>query len=68
MAPISTQLLDSISQELSRIPTEQRDLAVAAAQLNAQTDGLLRLDDLELLNVEPATVLLPPSEDCRAAR
>jgi len=68
MAPISTQLLQSISQELSRIPTDQEDLPIAAVQLNAQMDGLLRLDDLNLLNVEPATVLLPPSEDSRGAR
>jgi len=67
MAPISIQLLQSISQELSRIPAEQEDLTIAAAQLNAQADGLLRLDDLELLNVEPITVLLPPSEDSRGA-
>ena len=68
MAPISNQLLQSIGQELSRIPTDQEDLTSAAVQLNAQADGLLRLDDLDLLNVEPATVLLPPSEDSRGAR
>jgi len=68
MAPISTQLLQSISQELSRIPTDQSDLTGAAAQLNAQADALLRLDELDLLNVEPATVLLPPSEDSHGTR
>ena len=68
MTNISTQLLQALSQELSRIPTDQEDLTSAAVQLNAQADGLLRLDDLDLLNVEPATVLLPPSEDSRGAR
>jgi hypothetical protein len=68
MAPITIQLLHSVSQELSRIPIDQADLGSAAAQLNAQVDALLRLDDLDLLNVEPATVFLPPSEDSRGPR
>ncbi len=68
MAPISTQLLQSVSQELSRIPTDPADLGSAAVQLNAQVDALLRLDDLDLLSVEPATVFLPPSEDSRGPR
>jgi hypothetical protein len=68
MAPISTQLLQSVSQELSRIPTDQADLGSAAVQLNAQVDALFHLDDLDLLDVEPATVFLPPSEDSRGAR
>jgi hypothetical protein len=67
MAPISTQVLQAISQELSRIPVDPGDLAIAAAQLGGQLDGLARLDDLDLLAVEPATVRLSPSEDAHAA-
>jgi hypothetical protein len=66
--PISAQLLRSLSQELSHIPTDPADLASAATQLGAQLDGLVRLDDLNLLAVEPATVLLPPPEEARGAR
>lgn len=62
MAPISTHVLQAISQELSRIPVDPGDLAIAASQLTLQLDGLARLDELDLLAVEPATVLLPPSE------
>jgi hypothetical protein len=65
MADISTQLLQALSQELSRIPA---DPAAAASQIGAQLDGLARLDDLDLLAVEPATVLLPPAEANRGAR
>jgi hypothetical protein len=65
MADISTQLLQALSQELSRIPA---DPAVAASQIGAQLDGLARLDELDLLAVEPATVLLPPAEANRGAR
>ncbi|MBI2001579.1 MAG: hypothetical protein HYT85_01420 [candidate division NC10 bacterium] len=68
MAPISTHVLQAISQELSRIPVDPGDLATAASQLAPQLDGLARLDDLDLLAVEPATVLLPPSEDPHGAR
>ncbi len=68
MMPISIQLLQSLSQELSHIPTDPVDLASAATQLGAQLDGLVRLDDLDLLAVEPATVLLPPPEGSRGAR
>jgi hypothetical protein len=68
MADISTQLLQALSQELSRIPADPADLAVAASQIGAQQDGLARLDDLDLLAVEPATVLLPPAEANRGAR
>lgn len=62
MAPISIHLLQALSQELSRIPTDPDDLANAAAQLAVQLEGLARLDDLDLSAVEPATVLLPPRE------
>jgi len=68
MTAISTQVLQALSQQLSRIPTDQGDLAIAASQLSAQLDGLARLDDLDLLAVEPATVLLPPLEDPRGPR
>jgi hypothetical protein len=62
MAPISSDLLRALSQEWSRIPTGPEDLALAAAQLAAQQEPLARLDELDLLGVEPATVLLPPQE------
>lgn len=62
MAAVSPHMLKSLSRHLSRLPTDPADLAVAAAQLAAQLDGLERLDELDLLSVEPATVLLPPSE------
>ena len=62
MAAISIHLLQALSQELSRIPADPGDLAIAAAQLAAQLEGLIRLDDLDLSAVEPATVLLPPME------
>lgn len=68
MANVSTQLLQALSQELSRIPADPADLAIAASQIGAQLDGLARLDDLDLLAVEPATVLLPPTEENRGAR
>ncbi len=68
MTAISIQVLQALSQQLSRIPTDQGDLAIAATLLSAQLDGLARLDDLDLLAVEPATVLLPPLEDPRGTR
>lgn len=67
MTPISTQLLQAISREISRIPANPEDLEIAASQLGTQLDGLARLDDLDLLTEEPATVLLPPVEDSRVA-
>lgn len=68
MTAIPIQLLQALSQELTRIPVDPADLAIAAAQIGAQLDGLTRLDDLDLLAVEPATVLLPPMEEHRGAR
>jgi hypothetical protein len=68
MANVSTQLLQALSQEFSLIPTDPADLEVAASQLGAQLDGLARLDDLDLLVVEPATVLLTSTEETRGAR
>jgi hypothetical protein len=41
---------------------DPRDLTSIAAQLGGQLDGLARLDDLDLLNVEPATVVVPATE------
>lgn len=67
MTPISTQLLQAVSREISRIPANPEDLEIAASQLGTQLDGLARLDDLDLLTEEPATVLLPPVEDSRVA-
>jgi len=68
MATVSPQLLQALSQELTGIPADPADLAVAASQVGAQLDGLARLDDLDLLAVEPATVLLLPGEENRGAR
>ncbi len=65
MTAIPIQLLQAISQGLSQIPATPEDLAVAAAQLTAQAAGLARLDELDLLTVEPATMLLPPREASR---
>jgi hypothetical protein len=64
MASISVQLLQALTQELTRLPAIPGDLAIAASQLAAQLDGLARLDALDLLAVEPATVLVlvPPPE------
>ncbi len=61
MAEVSTAFLQALSRELSGIPVDPRDLPAAAAQLGAQLEGLARLDDLDLLAIEPATVLLPPA-------
>jgi len=62
MASISVELLQALTQELTRLPAATGDLAIAASQLAVQLDGLARLDVLDLLAVEPATVLVPPSE------
>lgn len=62
MASIPKALLQSVADVLARVPVDAADLDSTALQLGAQIDGLTRLDDLDLLNVEPATVLLPPTE------
>ncbi len=63
MARISSYLLQQISRHISGVPAAPEDLAAAAAQLAVQVDGLARLDELELLGVEPATVMLPASQE-----
>jgi hypothetical protein len=67
MASVSIQFLQVLTQELSGIPANPGDLAIAATQLGSQLDGLARLDDLDLLAVEPATVLVPSSGAPHAA-
>jgi len=62
MASISKELLQSIAEVLARVPVDPADLPSNVAQLGSQLDGLVRLDDLDLLDVEPATMLLPPME------
>ncbi len=62
MSHISLQLLQTVSQEITGIPASADDLTAAASQFGAQLEGLARLDNLDLLEVEPATVLLPPTE------
>ena len=62
MTSISKDLLHSVAAELARVPVDPGDLASIAAQLGAQLDGVARLDELGLLNVEPATMLVPPTE------
>jgi len=62
MASVSVQFLQALTQELSGIPANPGDLAIAATQLGSQLDGLARLDDLDLLAVEPVTVFVAPAE------
>lgn len=62
MAPLSPALLKEIAETLARIPIDPADLPAIQAQLSAQADGLARLDTMDLAAVEPATVLLPPTE------
>jgi hypothetical protein len=62
MNAISKELLQSIAEVLARVPVDPADLPSNVTQLGSQLDGLARLDDLGLQNVEPATVVLPPTE------
>ena len=62
MTALSKELLQSIAEVLARVPVDPADLAGNVAQLGSQLDGLARLDDLDLLHVEPATGVLPPTE------
>lgn len=62
MADLSKELLQSIAEVLARVPVDPADLPSNVAQLGSQLDGLARLDDLDLQGVEPATVVLPPTE------
>lgn len=62
MASVSKELLHTIAEALARVPVDPTDLPSIGAQLGAQLDGLAKLDDLDLRSVEPATVILPPTE------
>jgi hypothetical protein len=62
MSDLSKELLQSIAEVLARVPVDPADLPSHVAQLGSQLDGLARLDDLDLQNVEPATMILPPAE------
>ena len=62
MVSVSKELLQTVAEALARVPVDPGDLPAICAQLGAQLDGLAGLDDLDLLNVEPATVMLPPRE------
>jgi Asp-tRNA(Asn)/Glu-tRNA(Gln) amidotransferase C subunit len=62
MSPITPELLQAVCRDLARLPLSPEDAAVLAAQVSAQVDGLSRLDELELGDVEPATVFVLPAE------
>ena len=62
MASVPNELLRTIAEALARVPVDPSDLPSIGGQLGVQLDGLARLDDLDLLSVEPATVILPPTE------
>jgi hypothetical protein len=62
MTPVSKELLQSVAADLARVPVDPGDLASIVAQLGGQLDGLSRLDELDLLTVEPVTVVQPPRE------
>jgi hypothetical protein len=62
MASVSNEILRTIAEALARVPVDPGDLPGIGGQLGAQLDGLAKLDDLDLLNVEPATAILPPTE------
>ena len=62
MTPVSKELLQSVAADLARVPVDPSDLTSIVAQLGGQLDGLSRLDELDLLTVEPVTVVQPPRE------
>ncbi len=62
MASVSKDLLHAVAETLARVPMDPGDLPSIEAQLGAQLDGLAKLDALDLQDVEPATVILPPPE------
>lgn len=61
MAPLSPALLGDLAATLARLAIDPADLSAVVEQLQAQADGLARLDAMELGAVEPATVLVPPA-------
>ena len=62
MAAIPTSLIQSVAESLARMPVDPADLAAVAASVGSQIEGLASLQELDLLTIEPATVLLPPRE------
>jgi Asp-tRNA(Asn)/Glu-tRNA(Gln) amidotransferase C subunit len=62
MSPITPELLQAVCRDLARLPLSPEDAAVLASQVSAQVDGLSRLDELDLGDVEPATVFVLPAE------
>jgi len=60
MVSVSTDLLRAVAANLAGVPIDADELTSIAAQLGAQLDGLARLDELDLLTVEPVTVVQPP--------
>jgi hypothetical protein len=62
MPPITPSLLSAISQDLTRVPLDPSDAAAIAVALGGQLDGFDQLDQLDLTNVEPATILRLPEE------
>ncbi len=62
MASVSKELLRTMAETLARVPVDPGDLPSIEAQLGAQLDGLAGLDALDLQSVEPATVVVPPTE------
>ncbi len=68
MANIPSSVVQSVADSLARLPVDMGDVAAVAASVGAQVDGLAKLQDLDLLAVEPATVFLPPREIPHAAK
>ena len=66
MARLSAHLLQQIGRHIARVPATPEDLATIAAQLAPQLQALARLDDLDLLAIEPAIVLPPLFPEPRA--
>jgi hypothetical protein len=62
MATIPKSLIQAVAKSLARLPIDPADLAAVAASVEAQADGLAKLQELDLLTIEPATVCVPPRE------